>query len=190
MIPTRTQALTLWDTYKLPPKKRVHTAWVTATALFLAKKIMEKDPSITINIELLEASALLHDIDKNVEKLPGEHHPESAVRIVRNEHMEEVADVIQYHSVQFIENEKTKPKSWEEKLLFLADKMVKYDVLTVDKRFALWLAEDDLPEDQKAMLRRVFPLVKALEKEIFTRIGMDPTTVVQYVRIPSEYKLA
>jgi putative nucleotidyltransferase with HDIG domain len=189
MIPTETQSKALWDKYTLPEKKRVHVMWVAKVAMFLAHQLRMKNPSTTlgtsndvqINEKLLLAGCLLHDLDKNIPREAGEMHPETAVRILKQEGMEEVAELIKNHSVQCIDNDKTAPKTWEEKLLFLSDKMVKQEVITVDTRFALWLSEDDLPEEQKAMLRRVFPKVKTLEREIFFLVGIACDEVVQYL---------
>lgn len=186
MIPTIQQAKTLWETYHLPEKKRIHVQFVSDVSVFLAKRLMEHDASIVIHIPLLMAASLLHDIDKAVEKLPHEKHPESAVRLLKQEHMEEVAEVVQYHSVHFIANPQTSPKTWEEQCLFLADKMVKYEVITVDERFLLWLSEDDLPEIEKQMLRNVYPLVKTLEQKIFSKIGIQPQDVAQLLRSEKE----
>ncbi len=179
MIPTPDEARQLWNKYNLPERKRVHVQLVADVALFLSGKLHIIDHSIHIDTNLLEAGALLHDIDKAIPRLPGEHHPETGVRILREEGMKEVADLIQYHSVQYIGDSKTEPKTWEEKLLFLSDKMVKQEVITVDKRFDLWFSEADLPEAQKEMLRAVFPKVKQLEKEIFDKIGIQPQDVGQ-----------
>jgi HD superfamily phosphodiesterase len=181
MIPTETQAKALWDKYQLPEKKRVHMTWVCKVAMFLAHTLRVKNEELRVNDNLLLAGCLLHDLDKNISRLPGEMHPDTAVRILREERMEEIAELIKYHTVQCIEDDKTAPKTWEEKILFLSDKMVKEEVITVDKRFDLWLAEENLPEDQKDMLRRVYPKVKALEKEIFSLVGIKPSSVVEYV---------
>lgn len=181
MIPTETQTKALWDKYSLPEKKRVHMTWVAKVAMFLAHQLRMKNEEVRINEALLFAGCLLHDLDKNIPRKAGEMHPATAVRILREEGMEEVAELIKNHSVQCIEDSKTAPKTWEEKLLFLSDKMVKQEVLTVDTRFALWLAEDDLPEEQKDMLRRVFPKVKTLEREIFFLVGINCDEVVQYL---------
>ncbi len=166
MIPTEEQAKALWDIYHLPEKKRIHSQRVADHALFIANTIMKNHPEIKIHLPLLLAGCLLHDIDKTISRIPGEKHPQTGVRVLRERGMDEVADLIQYHSVQYIEDSKTAPKTWEEKLLFLSDKMVKQDVIGVDERFSLWLSEGDLPGSEKAMLRRVYPLVKALEQEI------------------------
>ncbi|MCX8008627.1 MAG: HD domain-containing protein [Patescibacteria group bacterium] len=168
MIPTEEQAKVLWDKYNLPEKKRIHSQKVADQAVLMARQIIKKNPSMFINIPLLSAGCLLHDIDKNIPKLAGEHHPDAGVRVLQHEGMGEVAELIRFHSVQYIEDPETVPKTLEEKLLFLADKMVKQEVIGVDKRFALWLSEEDLPEEQKKMLQRVYPKVKALEQEIYT----------------------
>jgi predicted hydrolase (HD superfamily) len=181
MIPTKEQITVLWDRYHLLEKTRVHVACVTKVATFLAYQLRIQNSEFRVNEKLLFAGCLLHDLDKNIQPLNGEMHPQTAVRILKEEGMGEVAELIKNHSVQNIEDEKTAPKTWEEKLLFLADKMVKQDVITVDKRFALWLAEDDLPQEQKAMLRRVYPKVKSLEREVFSLIGITPDQVVEYV---------
>jgi hypothetical protein len=100
---------------------------------------------------------------------------------LRQEGCEEVAELIQYHSVQYIENPNTRPRTWEEKLLFLSDKMVKQTIITVDQRFDLWLSESIIPPQQKEMLRRIFPRVKELEAEIFGKVGILPTDMAQLV---------
>ncbi|MBI5619911.1 hypothetical protein HY950_03045, partial [Candidatus Gottesmanbacteria bacterium] len=81
------------------------------------------------------------------------------------EGMEEVAALVKAHPLHAILDPLTAPKTWEEKILFLADKMVKYKIIGVDGRFALWNAEH-LPAGQQAILDASYPKVKELEKEI------------------------
>jgi putative nucleotidyltransferase with HDIG domain len=166
MIPTEQQAKELWEKYHLPQQKRIHSQSVAHHAMSLARTLRGKNQKIRIHMNLLLAGCLLHDIDKNIPPLPGETHPQTGVRILTEEGMHEVAQLIRYHSVQFIDNPKTAPKTIEEKLLFLSDKMVKQEVIGIDRRFKEWLAQNDLPEDQKQMLQRVYPKVKALEREV------------------------
>lgn len=171
MIPTDEQAKILWDKYQLPKPKRIHVSLVARVAVFLAAKIQNVDTP------LLRAAALLHDIDKAVLKLPGETHPDTGVRILKEEGMREVAALVKTHSLHAILDPRITPITWEQKLLFLSDKMVKYEIITVDKRFALWRAEN-LPPDAIEMLDKTYPKVKQLEKEIFTLIGIMPEEVV------------
>ncbi len=169
MIPNEAGAKALWDKYNLPDQKRLHVTLVAKVAMFLAEQ-MNKATKSQINIELLKAAALLHDIDKNVPKLPGEQHPDAAVRVLREEGMDEVANIVKTHPLHAIFDPAIAPATWEEKLLFLADKMVKHEVVGVDRRFALWNAEQ-LPQKAQDILDRARPKVKELEREISNNIG-------------------
>ncbi len=171
MIPTEDQCKQLWDKYHLPEAKRLHVSLVARVALFFATKFQ-------VNISLLQAAALLHDIDKAIPRFPGEVHPDTAVRILREEGMGEVADIVKTHSLHAMLDPAIAPKSWEEKLLYLADKMVKYDIITVDERFKLW-RDEQLSADAKAVLDKSYPLVKKLEKEVMGLIGLNPEDIAK-----------
>lgn len=164
MIPTEDQAKLLWDKYKLPKEKKIHVALVARVAMVFGKKLRADK-------KLLLAAALLHDIDKAAPKLAGERHPDAAVRILRQEGMDEVASLVATHSLDSILNNDSAPNTVEQKILYLADKMVKYDIVGVDQRFALWRAEH-LPSDAVAILDASYPKVKILEKEMFSLAGV------------------
>jgi predicted hydrolase (HD superfamily) len=159
MIPTKSQVNALWEKYRLPESKRIHARLVAGVAMFFATKFQ-------VDKRLLLAAALLHDIDKAAPKLPGERHPDGAVRLLREEGMGEVADVVRTHPLHAMLNPAIAPKTWEQKLLYLADKMVKYDIVGVDERFALWKAEK-LPSQEQDIVDRSYPKVKELEQEVF-----------------------
>ncbi|MBI3576484.1 HDIG domain-containing protein [Candidatus Gottesmanbacteria bacterium] len=173
MIPTEEQAKALWQKYQLPERKRKHVQLVARIANYLANKVDQLGKFGTVDKKLLTAGALLHDIDKNIPRLPGEQHPDTAVRILKEEGMEEVANLVKTHSLHAILDPTIAPKTWEEKVLFLADKMVKDDIIGVDKRFRLW-NEEHLPADAQKILDEAYPKVKALEQEIFDLIGLVP----------------
>ncbi|MBI5449297.1 HD domain-containing protein [Candidatus Gottesmanbacteria bacterium] len=175
MIPTKKQARALWDKYQLPNKKRIHCALVTEVAMGLAGQI-HQFTNKPINQLLLQAAALLHDIDKNVPKRAGEKHPDTAVRILREEGMDEIAAIVKTHSLHAILDPAIAPKTWEEKILFLADKMVKYEVIGVDERFKLW-SDEHLPGDAQAILDAAYPKVKALEHELLKMIRKKEYTL-------------
>lgn len=175
MIPTRAQAIQLWDKYSLPESKKIHVQLVERVALFFARRVAEVTGE-SINIPLLSASALLHDIDKSIPKAKDEHHPDTGVRVLRDEGFSEVSDVIKTHSLSSILDQNLSPKSWEEKLLYLADKMVKYEILDVDRRFDLWRAEN-LPAEAISELTRAYPKVKKLEQDVCSLIGVMPSEI-------------
>ncbi len=180
MIPTEDQAKRLWDKYNLPEGKRRHVEMVARVARILAQQ-MNKVTKQQINKQLLHAAALLHDIDKNVEKLPGEKHPDAAVRILTEEGMGEVATLVKTHPLHAILDPAIAPKSLEEKLLFLADKMVKDDVIGADERFRLW-NDEHLPAEEQKILDAAYPKVKELERNMLDLIGMDSERILREVK--------
>jgi len=178
MIPTRAQCLLLFDRYNLPSQKRIHVEVVTEFAKYLARNLKTQNPKLKINKELLESACLLHDIDKNISRSEGERHPDTAVRILRELGYSEVASIIATHSLHCILDPKTAPESWEAKILYLADKMTKYEVIGVDHRFKLWYREN-LPSAAILELKACYPLVKALEKELLAACGITISDLKQ-----------
>ncbi len=176
MIPTRAQCLLLFDKYNLPSQKRIHVEAVTRLALFFAQKLKQKN--IAINLKLIEAAALLHDIDKNIPILSGERHPDTAVRVLNELDYSEVASVVAHHSLQQILKAQTAPQTWEEKILYLADKMTKYEVIGIEHRFKLWYGEN-LPPHAVAELDAALPQVKALEQAVYKAAGISAEVVAR-----------
>ncbi len=175
MIPDEHTIVDLWNAYDLPLSKRNHSKLVARVALFFATRVSDAI-SVSIDTALLYAGAMLHDIDKNIKKAKDEHHPDTGVRVLCEKGFGEVADLIKMHSLPSILNQTMALKTWEEKILFLSDKMVKHEIITVDERFRLWRKED-LPQDTVIMLDAAFPLVKKLEKEVVDIIGITAKDV-------------
>jgi len=92
--------------------------------------------------------------------------------------MEGVAELVKTHPLHAILDLNISPKTWEEKLLYLADKMVKYDIVGVDERFRLW-NEEHLPAQEQNILDQSYPKVKALEQEVFNTAGITLSEVVK-----------
>lgn len=180
MIPDVRQIFDLWKKYDFPENKRLHSELVAQVAIFLAEKLLIVNKQLSLNMKLLKAAALLHDIDKNIPKLSGETHPDTGVRVLKEEGMGEVAELVKSHPLHLIINPQTAPKTWEEKILFLSDKTVKYQIVTVDKRFDLWNREHMSPKEQE-QLDLAYPKVKELEKEIFSLIKIKPEDLLNLI---------
>ena len=183
MIPNRTQCLILFDRYKLPSPKRIHVEEVAKLAKYFASKIKNQKSKIKINEKLLEAAALLHDIDKMIPKRAGERHPDTAVRVLKELGCSEVAEVVRRHPLHAILDPELAPRTGEEKFLYLADKMTKYEVIGVDHRFRLWYKEH-LPPEAVMELDAAFPKVKVLEKEIYEMLGITYADVQKTFQQP------
>lgn len=175
MIPDEHTIFDLWNAYDLPESKRNHSRLVARVALFFARRVSDTI-SASIDTALLYAGAMLHDLDKNIKKAKDEHHPDTGVRVLCEKGFGEVANLIKRHSLPSILSQTIALKTWEEKLLYLSDKMVKHEIITVDERFRLWRKEN-LPQDTVIMLDSTYPLVKALEKEVLDVIGVSAKDV-------------
>ena len=158
--------ISIWDKYVLPDKKRIHVRLVAAVSMYISNLCMKQQHMKPINTELLRIAALFHDIDKAVQKNPGERHPDTAVRIVQNEGFPEAAKIIQTHVVDSVLHSLTRPKTIEEKIVYLSDKMCVNEVISVDERFERWMSEP-IPEAAKKELISCYPYAKDIEKEIF-----------------------
>lgn len=178
MIPTPQEVYALWNTHNLPLVKRNHSSLVARLAVWFARRLVAEGYIKEINIPLLEAAALLHDIDKMIPKLPHEHHPDAGVRVLTQAGYPLVADLVKTHPLHAILDQNIAPRTVEQKLLYLSDKMVKHEIITVDNRFALWSSED-LPPAAREVLDRSYPLVKALETEICSALHVAPEEVAK-----------
>jgi HD superfamily phosphodiesterase len=169
MIPHNNTIFELWDTYDLPPQKRIHCQLVCDVADIITSALEKK--SIQIDKELVHASALLHDIDKHMTKLPNERHPDAAVRMLVHEGMEEVAEVVRRHPLHAILDQTICPTTIEQKIVYISDKMVKYAFIGLEERFRLW-REEEMGKEEREMLERTYPLVKKLQEELMTLSGL------------------
>lgn len=192
-IPTKKQCDLLLAKYNFPDRKRKHVEMVTKAAVFLVGKINEKTKkqknaiaqncyhkensqiNERLNIDLVYAGGILHDIDKGITGA-GEAHPQKGVEILMAEGYPKVARICETHTINAFLDSKTIPTTWEEKCVALADKMVKNEVIGVEERFRLW-REEDLPEKQKEVLQKSYPLVKEMEREVLEIIGMGPEDI-------------
>lgn len=182
MIPTRQHCFLLFDKFKLPTQKKIHVEEVARLAMYFVNQFKVHSPQFKVNAALVEAGALLHDIDKNITRRPGEQHPDTAVRILNELGFTEVAEVVKRHSLHAILDPEIAPRTWEEKIVYLADKMTKYEVIGVDHRFKLWYREN-LPAEAVKQLNASFPKVKELEKEVYHAANITYADVQQAMSI-------
>ena len=177
MIPDEKTVKRMWDKYHLPLDKKIHCEMVRKVVLYIARKINEKNFDYRVNEHLLISSALLHDIDKNIDKLPGECHPDAGVRILKLEGMDEVAEMIRTHPLHMICDSNQAFWTIEQKILFLADKMTKQNIIGLEKRFGLWRSEDD-DDASHRILDASYPKVVALRDEILQLAGITEEELI------------
>ena len=167
-IPSYSECMALLSKYEMPENIRAHCIAVSKIAVFIAERISTLGGNV--DVSLVRAGALLHDIDKIIEiKNKSGKHGVMARKILRREGYPEVAKVAERHVLHNIINEGAK-FSIEEKIVFYADKRVKHDkVVSLDERFEY--LRKTYPQHLENVIRAE-PLTKELEKELMSAAGI------------------
>jgi len=148
-----------------------HSMAVTDVAMELGKALKARGESV--DLRLLEAGALLHDIGKT-KGLRGGHdseisHGDIGAEMLESMGYHKLAEIARSHMFSKI-FEPAALDTWEKKLVYYADKRVNHD-----KRVRLSERLDYLinryPHGAE-MFRKAKPLLEGMEKEIFRKAGM------------------
>ncbi|MCD6137678.1 MAG: HD domain-containing protein [Deltaproteobacteria bacterium] len=176
MIPAREECFELIRKYEMLPHIVRHTRVVTDVALFIANKL--NDSGQHLDIALVEAGALLHDITKTISITTGEDHAQTGYELIASLGYPEVADIVRQHvrlgPVKYDPDVVT-----EAELVNYADKRVKHDkVVSLKDRFT------DIRKRYKnkfAGLQVPFDVIEqetqVLEKKIFSKIDISPEEI-------------
>jgi len=167
-IPTKQECMKLLSKYGMPENIVAHCKAVSRLSVFIAEKIKARGGKV--NIDLVRAGALLHDIDKIIEiKNKSGKHGAMAREIIEREGYPEVAKVAERHVLYRIIEDGAK-FSIEEKIVFYADKRVNHDkIVSLDERFEYLRGR--YPQYIES-IRRAEPLAKALEAELMEMARM------------------
>jgi uncharacterized protein len=206
-LPTRKECLALLAEYHVPPHIVSHSQAVAKLAVFLAQRLDEKGAAV--DVTLLEGACLLHDLlrvhdfkesdyNRFERILPEEEkpkwrrlrakykdssHEDAACDILRVQYPA-LAVAIKRHRYMALLDEKEKPDTWEEKLLYYADKRVMHEtIVPLKERLAEGHKRNVFSHGSEAKSKintaKVDPLIYKMEKEIFEKIGLDPLEVTK-----------
>ncbi len=129
-IPTKEQCIKILKENNVPDNIIAHCKAVCDFSMNIIY-LLEKR-GINVNRDLVIASALLHDIKKLTE---GDHVLEG-YEFVKSLSYPVVALIIKRHGLVHLNDEDFAPKTWEDKIVFYADKRVKDNkVVSVAERF-------------------------------------------------------
>ena len=153
-IPSREQCLQILKNNKTPSNIIEHCKAVCKVAEEVAQKLVKK--GMKVNKELVIAAALLHDIERHKE-----NHVIVGANLLKKLGYPEVAKVISKHTLYKVEIEENQPRTFEEKIVFYADKRVKNDkVVSLEERY------DDINERYNVDLNWEMEFTKKIEKEL------------------------
>ena len=155
-IPTKEECLKILKENNVSDNIIAHSEQVCNVALKIAGLLEKK--GVKLNRNLIAAASLLHD----VKKLSQNDHVAEGFELLKSLGFEEVAEVIKKHGLYHLSKNEFVPKTWEEKIVFYADKRVKGGkIVSVDERFEYIkqrYKKDDIENDIK--------FTKKIEKEL------------------------
>jgi putative nucleotidyltransferase with HDIG domain len=176
-LPDRETVRRLLDESELPEGVRVHSDGVARVAVAAAGLVAES--GIPVNGWLVEAAALLHDIDKpEVRRTGGEHGVVGARRLEEAGH-EELAMPVASHPVTALLDEDRYPLGWPSVIVAVADRHVAQTFLTVDERL------DDMKlrhPEHAASIEAARRPSHALEAELAEAAGLSVDDLVDRLR--------
>ncbi|MEX2548564.1 MAG: HD domain-containing protein [Chloroflexota bacterium] len=150
-------------------------------ACFLAEAIEGRGHAISV--ALVEAAALLHDVDK---ALPADHplkplgHADAGAHWLSENGYGELAGAVAAHPVMRLADDEqygqwSRGATVEERVVAYADKRATQDLVSMDERFTRWIERHGDTDSMRTARERA----NALEAEVCAAGGISPTDVAR-----------
>jgi len=177
-IPSTKKCLKIMDEYDMPDNIKAHSFQVRDISVLLAKELKKKGENL--NLKLIEAAALLHDIAKIHCVKSGERHDEVGADLLRSMGYDRIAEIVEQH-INLREKYK---KITEEEIVCYADKRVMHDkIVPLSKRFEdikvrYYSENPDIMERINSTEEQSY----RLEKKIFKNLDFSPDDLVKLLK--------
>lgn len=175
-VPSRRHCLALMEQYDMLPHIREHSLLVTAVALRLGASLGEA--GIPLDLPLIEAGALLHDIGKTPCLGTSKNHAEWGAQIVAAVGYPEVADLVREHIV--VATDGRDPAAIREaEIVNYADKRVLHtQVVTLAARFADLKERYATGREARRRLAALEEKARRLEAKLFSHLNFTPADLL------------
>lgn len=168
----RERCLDLLQRYQVPEHIVSHSLRVAQVGVFIATHL--KMAGEDLDIGLVEAGGLLHDITKMESIHTKQDHALSAFRLLETLGYHAVADIARQH-VRLDWNIRHNPIITEALLVNYADKRVKHtSVVTLSERFEDLLRRYGTTPERREIIRKLHDEIVKIEPLIFTRLDIGP----------------
>ena len=170
-IPSRASCLVLLNAIEMPPHILRHSLMVTEVSLFLGRHL--NGNGNRLDLQLVEAGALLHDIAKERSLRTGEPHDRLGADLLIESGYPTVAVIVRDH-IRLDLGCLTGPLT-ESLIVNYSDKRVKHDrIVTIRERFTDLIDRyANSPEHIASLLDRC-GLYLELEQKIFAHLHISP----------------
>jgi putative hydrolase of the HAD superfamily len=179
-----------WDTCQawmrgraLPHTLLLHSYSVAAAAYLMA--IWLRQNGETVDPVLAHRGGLLHDLAKIPPAGTGiyqTNHGEAAARLLTTYGQPELAQIARRHMLFSLNNPQDAPQTWEEKLVYFADKLVEGSgVVPFEERLQA-LRRRYKMDDELHPISEIIPALETLQAEICRAIRIPPADLVPKLR--------
>jgi uncharacterized protein len=172
MIPSRTDCICFMERVQMPLHIQFHSMLVADVAVYLGTLLNDGSPFL--NIELLEAGGLLHDIAKPRSIATGERHEELGATMLEAWGYPSVAPIVKEHVT--MDATRVSGPITESILVNYADKRVRHaEIVSIEDRFQDLIERYAKSNEQAAFLEKRMGLYFSLEERIFENLSIHPT---------------
>ncbi len=179
-LPSLEDCYQLLKTEGVPDHILRHSEKVALVAVFLGKALLSVGESL--NLKLVCAGGLLHDLTKHRSLHTGENHAESARKRLQKLGYSEVANVVGNHI--FLKPGPPRSPIREDELVYYADKRVKHEtIVSLHERFEDLRVRYGRSPYAWIRLWRLEDLTKLLERRIFKKLPFAPEKVLELNQI-------
>jgi len=174
MIPTREECLRIMGQYGMLEHIIFHSLEVAKVALTLSVELNKRGQSI--DLDLVEAASLLHDLTKAECLKTKEDHAQKGSQLLKEMGYERVGEVVAQHI--WLRKEGNPSAVSEEEIVNYADKRVMHDrIVPLEERFSD--LKNRYGRDQKAIdyLNQMEKEIYGIQDKIFFILKIDPNTL-------------
>jgi putative nucleotidyltransferase with HDIG domain len=180
MIPSRKQCLELLRTHNVPRNIINHSLIVSRVAVFIARELNKK--GFNLNINEIEAAALLHDIKKIDSLKRGTGHAHEGWLLLKKLGYREVAEIVKQHVFLDPNNDSSKIK--EEEVVNYSDKRVRHtDIVSLKERFQYLKERYGKDEESIKVINNLEKKAFEIENKLFSHFDFKPEEVPRLLRM-------
>ena len=158
----------------------LHVQMVAACAYRLAERLRAAGEDV--DPVLAHRGGLLHDLAKLSAKYtqPSHNHGTYAAKLLRQKNQPALAEIAERHLLFSMLGDGPAPRTWEEKLVFFADKLVEgAHIVSIQNR--LEALHQRYPADA-ATMQSCLPLLLQMQAELCERLHLTPTEMLALLR--------
>jgi uncharacterized protein len=181
IIPSRQTCISLMDQHGMLPNIKDHSLQVARIAVCLGKNMIAQFPEL--NLELVEAGALLHDIAKTETIRTRGNHAQIGEEMVRAMGFDPLARIVAQHvrlEDAYFKN------GWMDEVVLVhyADKRVRHDeVVDLKDRFDYLVETYGRSQEAVERIGALYRDTLILEKRIFLHLPFSPHKLIENLPI-------